>query len=97
MVKLCSRTVLHAGEREPVYKASKDLVYEVHTLAVEERPDDDVILRRVMRSDNLSNIRAATLQLANNAEEASSLLADAASKAEEDVSPEHLEPQCIRV
>lgn len=58
-------------------QAAKELYYDLHTLVVEERPDDDVILRRVMRSESLSIIRAASLDLAKNAQEASQLIADA--------------------
>ena len=74
---LTERIVLQSGEREAVSQASKQLYYDLHTLVVEERPDDDVILRRVLQSENLSTVRTASLDLANNAQEASKLIAEA--------------------
>ena len=68
---------MQPGEREAVSQASKQLYYDLHTLVVEERPDDDVILRRVLRSENLLTVRAASLDLAKNAQEASQLIAEA--------------------
>lgn len=70
------------GEREAVFQASKELFYDLHTLVVEERPDDSVILRRILRSEKLSTIRAATLDLANTAQEASKLVAAAETTSE---------------
>lgn len=64
-----------AGEREAVYKRDKELFFDLHTLVVEERPDDGVILRRVSRSEHVDKIRAATLELADDAQQASDIAA----------------------
>ena len=70
------------GEREAVSKAQKELYYDLHTLVVEERPDDSVILRRTLRSESLPTIRAASLSLIQDTQEASDLIAEADSAAD---------------
>ena len=39
----------------------KTKVFDVHTLVVEERPEDDVICRHTLRSPRLSDVRSASL------------------------------------
>ena len=55
----CGRS---AGEPEAVFMDSRTPIYDLHTLAVEERPEDHVIMRRLLRSPKLSAVRDASLK-----------------------------------
>lgn len=73
----------HTGEPEAVYMDGKDKVFDVHTLVVEERPEDDVICRHTLRSPRLADVRSASLPepSSNGASStASSLPADSGTK-----------------
>ena len=51
-----------AGEPEAVFMDGRTPIYDLHTLAVEERPEDHVIVRRLLRSPKLSAVRDASLK-----------------------------------
>ena len=66
-----------AGDAEAVSIVGKDLVYDLHTLVVEERPDDDLKLRRTLRSPDLARVRAASLEAAESREDVARVAAAA--------------------
>ena len=51
-----------AGEPEAVFMDGRTRIHDLHTLAVEERPEDHVIMRRLLRSPKLSAVRDASLK-----------------------------------
>lgn len=58
-------------------KVGKELVYDLHTLVVEERPEDDLKLRRTLRSADLATVRGANLEAAESREDVVRLAASA--------------------
>lgn len=50
------------GEPETVYMDGRTPLKDVNTLCVEDRTDDEVILRRVFRSATMEDIQNATLK-----------------------------------
>jgi hypothetical protein len=54
----------------------RNKVYDLHTLVVEERPEDDLKLRRTLRSAELSTVRAANLEVADSREAVGRMMAD---------------------